>query len=310
MTNVAISRKLSRLQRVACLAVTGAATTAPQSALEALLSLPKLTSFIDAEAKSTAYRLRHNISEMDMSIEKGHSSIWQTLTWEECSLLAPSDNAVAKYFFENRFSVSEEGTSVDLPANGDPWFIATAHDERGYSFGIWHETDNTTQKGYLGLDLGPKLASLASLLLCCQQALNIVGVVSPLILHLDDTSAITAVKSPRVRSNLATECIECLNELAESRAVVLTWTSATASSGNAKVAKDLANTALRERDLFIGPKPIIPNINYKAMRSEWLRNKTVSSWRTSHTGEHARRFLLESHIDFTRKLLSLKKVQS
>lgn len=223
-TTVTISRKLSHLQRVACLAITGAASTAPQSALEALLNLPTLLSFIEAEARSTAFRLRQNIKERDSSNKRGHSSIWNTLTHEECSLLAPSDTAVAKYFFGNKFKIVtlEEGTNVDFPFNGDPWFVATEHDEGGYSFGILHETDNATMKGFLGPNLGPKLAGLVSLLTCCQRAQHAVGVTIPLIIYLDQISAIKAVTAKKIDSKLATECIECMNKLAESREVILT----------------------------------------------------------------------------------------
>lgn len=55
-------RKLKHLQRVACLAITGAMSTTPQSALEALLNLPPLDKVIIAEGRATAYRLRHIIT--------------------------------------------------------------------------------------------------------------------------------------------------------------------------------------------------------------------------------------------------------
>ncbi|XP_055714180.1 uncharacterized protein LOC129808432 [Phlebotomus papatasi] len=52
------ARALQRLQRLACLAITGAIRTAPTAALEVMLSLPPLPLYIKAEAGMAAFRLR------------------------------------------------------------------------------------------------------------------------------------------------------------------------------------------------------------------------------------------------------------
>jgi len=49
--------KLSKLQRLACLGITGAFRTTPTSAMEVLVGLPPLDLVIQGEASSTAHRL-------------------------------------------------------------------------------------------------------------------------------------------------------------------------------------------------------------------------------------------------------------
>lgn len=48
-------------------------------------------------------------------------------------------------------------------------------------------------------------------------------------------------------------------------------------------------------------------IYFKSMRYEWQKNKIVSSWRSSPTGTHARKFLTVPSASFTSKLLEHKK---
>lgn len=82
LKTVTTYKKLSHLQRIACLAVTRASNTTPQSALEALLNLPTLTYFTEAEARTTVFRLRHTIKEIDRINNRGHSFLWEILTCE------------------------------------------------------------------------------------------------------------------------------------------------------------------------------------------------------------------------------------
>lgn len=90
--------KLNHLQRVACLAITGAMSTTPQMALEALLMLPKLEKYIEAEAKNSAFRLRGRISEQQLRI-KGHTEALNNLYRYRGVLGADYDHINAVYMF-------------------------------------------------------------------------------------------------------------------------------------------------------------------------------------------------------------------
>ena len=50
-------KKLSRIQRLACLGITGAMHTTPTNAVEALVCLPPLELVVQSEARSAAHRL-------------------------------------------------------------------------------------------------------------------------------------------------------------------------------------------------------------------------------------------------------------
>jgi len=54
---VCAKRKLSKVQRLACLGITGAVCTTPTNAVEALICLPPLELVVQSEMRSAAHRL-------------------------------------------------------------------------------------------------------------------------------------------------------------------------------------------------------------------------------------------------------------
>ncbi len=109
-------RQLGRIQRLACLCITGAFRTTPTAALETLLSLPPLHTFVKREAMITSYRL--NAIRQWKRGNLGHKRIWEQM--RSCSTFHQfhSDHMTPKYFFgkgcEITFPSREDWLSSDL----------------------------------------------------------------------------------------------------------------------------------------------------------------------------------------------------
>ena len=67
--------KLSKVQRLACLGITGAFCTTPTGAMEVLVGLPPLDLVIQEEARSAAYRLWSLGCWSYLHPQQGHSCI-------------------------------------------------------------------------------------------------------------------------------------------------------------------------------------------------------------------------------------------
>jgi hypothetical protein len=67
--------ELSKIQRLACLAITGAMKTTPTAAMEVLLGLPPLRVKIEAEAQAGIYRLMCDQQWKPKSNNFGHQKI-------------------------------------------------------------------------------------------------------------------------------------------------------------------------------------------------------------------------------------------
>jgi hypothetical protein len=71
--------ELSKLQRMACLGITGAMRTAPTAVMEVLLGLPPLHLQMEAEARIGNYRLRCNDQWKPKSEGFGHAYMTQDM---------------------------------------------------------------------------------------------------------------------------------------------------------------------------------------------------------------------------------------
>jgi hypothetical protein len=69
--------ELGKLQRMACLGITGAMRTDPTAAMEVLLGLPPLHLQVEAEARIGNYRLRCNDQWKPKSEGFGHAYLTQ-----------------------------------------------------------------------------------------------------------------------------------------------------------------------------------------------------------------------------------------
>jgi len=72
--------KLSRVQRLACLGITGAMCTTPTNAVEALICLPPLDLVVQSEARSAAHRPWSLGCWSYLHPNRGHSNILMRLS--------------------------------------------------------------------------------------------------------------------------------------------------------------------------------------------------------------------------------------
>jgi hypothetical protein len=96
--------KLSKLQRLACLGVTGAMRTAPTAAIEVFLGLPPLHLKIAAEARAGIYRLGCNEQWRPKSLWYGHTSIAQDMI-KQPILQMETDKMTLRYALHKPFTV-------------------------------------------------------------------------------------------------------------------------------------------------------------------------------------------------------------
>jgi len=73
-------KKLSRIQRLACLGITGAMDTTPTNAVEALICLPPLDVVVQSEARSAAHRIWSLGCWSYLLSNRGHCSILMQLS--------------------------------------------------------------------------------------------------------------------------------------------------------------------------------------------------------------------------------------
>ena len=74
-----IQKKITHIQRLACLSITGVMSTTPTATLEVILSLPPLDLFVKQEAELAVYRLYKGGNWMEQDRNFGHAIILMDL---------------------------------------------------------------------------------------------------------------------------------------------------------------------------------------------------------------------------------------
>jgi hypothetical protein len=96
--------ELSKLQRVACLGITGAIKTTPTATMEVLLRLPPLHLQVEAEAMIGSYRLRCNEQWKPKSEGFGHTYMARDME-KEPILQMGSDKIIPIHVYDKPFTI-------------------------------------------------------------------------------------------------------------------------------------------------------------------------------------------------------------
>jgi hypothetical protein len=131
--------QLGRIQRIACLAITGAMKSTPTAAMEALLNLTPLDLLIMAEARMTLYRLRISKQTNDLKTNVGMLSIWKNVGDPILDML--SDHTIPIYdhsktlkviIYQDYWRIKDP----EIPEHTLIWYVDGSRADSGTGFGI------------------------------------------------------------------------------------------------------------------------------------------------------------------------------
>ena len=304
-------RSLSHLQRIACLAVTGAAKSAPQLALETLLFLPPLDLFIKSEAKITAYRLRPLLNDRCLRVN-GHSSALLKLYEHNQELEATGEKTSAKYFFDKQFSITkmEPGEEVMhlFSPNIDHWFTDASVNQLGSGYGIYNLNSDTGYCGHLGSYPSVSQAELAAILNCCLTIAQDTISTLPVKIYSDSQAALNALDAHKVDSTLVLECLSAIGNIAQRRNISLSWIPSHSNIEGNLIADRLAKRGTLETPQ--GPEPFLP-LQEKRCREAcetWLSAQLRELWLFAGS-QATKRFVTAPNLTLTQHLLGLNKLR-
>jgi hypothetical protein len=133
--------ELSKLQRVACLGITGAIKTAPSAAMEVLLGLPPLHLQVEAESMIGSYRLHCNEQWKHKSEGFGHAHMARDVK-KDPILQMVSDKIIPKHVYEKPFTIRfsdrsewKKGFQSDT-IGGLIWFTDGSKTKKGTGAGV------------------------------------------------------------------------------------------------------------------------------------------------------------------------------
>ena len=259
------AKSLESIQRMACIAVTGALKTTPAATLEILLGIPPLDLFIQKEAMAGYYRLYQVKQWRHTGIDDGHAAI-KTLAREQVPLLSlPSDHQVPVYLlnendyknFSTAFPSRESWTDGRLDGVQETLRCFTDGSRKDGCTGAGIQIEELEME--LSVPMG-KLATVfqaevQAILVCAQELLQQGTLERKISIFSDSQAAIKALSANSFSSKLVWECRQTLKQLCARNEVRLIWVPGHCGIEGNEKADTLAKVA--SETVYFGPEPAV-----------------------------------------------------
>lgn len=218
--------KLNSLQRTACLIITGAMSTSPGIALNALLNIQPLHIFAQREAKACILRVNPNKNRK-----------WQSkclINLQEDATCLPvlkmtTDTMTPTYNFTKNYTVKFPSRDdwlkgqTSIKDNCLTWYTDGSKKGNDVGSGIYGENPRLRQAQNLGNYASIFQAEVYAITACAGINLSKRYVNQHITINSDSQAALLAIDSPIVRSKLVQDCVSQLNALGKNNQLVLQW---------------------------------------------------------------------------------------
>ena len=308
------AEKLNRVQRLACLGMTGAMRTTPTATMEVLLNLPPLHTVV--REKAMAYHLRATFCGRQTAAASAASNTALAPLLKANPIIGSGlDKMPKRYAFNRNFEIdigsreSWEGGELRSPPPGAlVWYTDGSKTNNGTGAGIFGEAPRASVTAGLGKLATVFQAEVHALAVCAAENLRRRYREQRIYVYSDSQAAISAVGGNCFNSHLVWECRQLLQELASRNKVKLIWIPAhRGHSGNERadrLAKQAANGD------FCGPEPALrlPWCSVKVWLKDWTSRELAANWKNQSGLRQSRLFVLEPPGEAkARQLLSLNR---
>jgi ribonuclease HI len=304
--------RLGRVQRLACLCITGAMSTTSTAALEVVTGLVPLDIKVKSEAMKTCHRLCRLGLWWSKGHEVGHRRIRKLTMDVDPILRMRTDNCLPLYSFGNRVSakISQRGEIGAFDERSEMYcFTDGSKDTRTGLSGAGIFSDALGLKEWMSLGRNATvfqtevyaIHSCATLLLSGNE-LN-----RPVTICTDSLAALTAVTGSVSRSKLVQECKAALSNLNSKVPVTIMWIPGHSGIAGNEEADVLARTGSRTKP--IGPEPIlgITRTAAKKILNDWALVQQETRWRRIDIAKQAKELIKPGDCRLTGKMLGLRK---
>jgi len=255
-------RKLSKVQRLACLGITGAMRTTPTSAVEALICLPPLDLVVQSEARSAAHHLWSLGCWSYLHPNRGHSSILMRLQQSDPMVNMGVDIMRPEYKYEPQYGVTmltreewTKATSALSAVKGLVWFTDGSKMREGTGAGVYGQSAGRRLNFSLDRYATVFQAEIYAILACVYKVQPQNGPEKYMSICSDSQAALKALKAVRTTFPLVHQCQKALNDISIRHAVGLFWVPGHAGIQGNEIADGLTrgSTALK----FLGSEPAL-----------------------------------------------------
>ncbi len=268
-----IKKKLNKVQRLACLAITGAMCTTPTVAMECIVGLPPIDLFLQEEALKGMLQIKTSGRWRPWGVRTRELSRtshvqWCEREWANCPFLSvPSDLMNMELAFDRSFSVSfpsreqwRRASPQLIPKRTGRINCYTDGSLTSRGAGAGAVTRSVNEEDKFRIPLGKTTTVFQAEMLAILEVVNHLRrketVGKTIRIYSDSQAALKALSNFRVTSKLTRDCLPALNTLGQSNRVRLTWVPGHQGFQGNELADELAKEASARP--VEGPGPPVP----------------------------------------------------
>jgi ribonuclease HI len=280
-----VVRKLQRVQRLACMLITGSLRSTPTAGMEAILCLAPLPTQVELEAMMAAHRgLLCDWWKVPGS-QYGHGEIRERLVTRSESARWPTDFLIRQFDFSGDFKVAIP-TREDwrtrygelVPDSSVCCYTDGSKTEQGTGSGIFIPKLGVEESVSLSRPATVFQTEVHALTVCCRHLLDRGCVLEDIRICSDSRAAIQAVSNGCFQSKTVHECFCLLKEVAHRNTVLLQWVPGHMDILGNEVADRLAVRGSKSD--FIGCIPALPSPRVQTQRElkSWASRRHTEEW--------------------------------
>jgi ribonuclease HI len=266
--------QLGRIQRMACLSITGAMKSTTTAAMEVLLT--PLDLLIMAEGRMALYRLQTLKQPTVPKTVSGLLSIWKNV--DDPILDMRSDYTIPVYYHSRIFSViidQDYWKNKDpvFPENALIWFTDGSRVDSGTGSGIFGIRPSRSFSFPLGKYATVFQTKIYAILQCACENIRRAYKHKRILIFSDSQAALRALSNPKVTSERVAECLDALSALACLYEVTLTWMPGHCAIPGDEEGDKLARQASAMP--LLGPEPAvgIPRCSAREAVKNWTERQ-------------------------------------
>lgn len=306
----ATKKKLEKVQRLACICITGAMRTCPTAALEVILDLTPLHIVVEQAAQGTIMRIvKEGIGKNKCIGIREHNSLSRALPFLE----TPRDEMIKKYNFVKNFAIrlsskkewTTESNIYPFSEHTLKWYTDGSRTSDGTGAGVFGP--RTKYYEPMGKLCSIFQAEINAIKRCVQINLDRHYRRQDIAILSDSQAAIKALNAYAIRSKLVWECLNDINKLGKYNKVTLYWVPGHVGIPGNEEADNLAKTGAETP--FIGPEPFC-GLGEHTIREELRRGeetKRRNLWRELPKLRQSKMFLGNYHRKRSRTCIELTK---
>jgi ribonuclease HI len=289
-----VKKKLSSIQRLACLGITGAMRTTPTGAMEALLCLPLLELVVLSEASSAAHRLWSLGCLSYLHPKKGHSSVLTRLQQLVPIFSMGVDATRPTFNFEPRYRVTishredwTKGPAAPPEVKGLVWYIVVSKMMEGTGEGVYGQSIKRRLSYPLGRYTTVFQAEIYAILAGVYEIESLDRSRKHVSICSDSQAALKSLQATRT-SLLVQLCQKALNDISTRHVVGLYRVPGHAVIRGNEITDELSRGGSVRG--FLGPEPALGVSRREVQHSfnRWLVNQHRARWRSFGTLRQAR----------------------